>query len=335
MRSACFFGAVLLYGVCGAAIADPVRVIFDTDMGSDCDDAGAMAVLHKLADRGEVEILATIFSSRGDVGENRYGPGVVDAINTWYGRPDLPIGANKGRDVGDPGATRYLQEVGADTPRYGHDMVTTDDVPEMIDVYRRVLAKEDDGQVVIVTVGHPVALYHLLRSKPDRHSPLNGKRLIQRKVRCWIAMGGGNGPEPSSPWNMTRNGMAACIGDLLDEWPVDYFNSGEGSDIQTGRSLKDAPEKNPVRECYCLWLGGTSKTRSSWDQLAVLFAARGRRYFKVDAIGSTRVTEDGRQIYWDASRDNPRHHRVTIDPDKITKPEIEALIERLMTEPPG
>ncbi len=31
------------------------KIIFDTDMGSDCDDAGALAVLHKLADKEEVE----------------------------------------------------------------------------------------------------------------------------------------------------------------------------------------------------------------------------------------------------------------------------------------
>ncbi len=31
----------------------PVRIIFDTDMDTDCDDAGAPALLHALADQGE------------------------------------------------------------------------------------------------------------------------------------------------------------------------------------------------------------------------------------------------------------------------------------------
>ena len=39
-------------------------MIFDTDMDSDCDDLGALAVLHALADRGEEEILATVTSSQ-------------------------------------------------------------------------------------------------------------------------------------------------------------------------------------------------------------------------------------------------------------------------------
>jgi hypothetical protein len=33
--------------------AEPVPIIFDTDMDSDCDDAGALALLHTLADRVE------------------------------------------------------------------------------------------------------------------------------------------------------------------------------------------------------------------------------------------------------------------------------------------
>ena len=41
----------------------PVSVIFDTDMGPDYDDVGALALLHALADSGEVRILATVSSN--------------------------------------------------------------------------------------------------------------------------------------------------------------------------------------------------------------------------------------------------------------------------------
>ncbi|HSH96140.1 MAG TPA: exo-alpha-sialidase, partial [Roseimicrobium sp.] len=40
----------------------PVKIIFDTDMQTDCDDAAALAVLHTLARRGEAEIIATVVS---------------------------------------------------------------------------------------------------------------------------------------------------------------------------------------------------------------------------------------------------------------------------------
>ncbi len=67
--------------------AAPVRILFDTDLQTDCDDAGALAILHALADAGEAEILGLVVSS-GDP----WAAGCADAINTWYGRPDLPVG---------------------------------------------------------------------------------------------------------------------------------------------------------------------------------------------------------------------------------------------------
>src|SRR5262245_32156249 len=72
----------------------PVRVIVDTDLASDVDDVGALALLHALADRGEAEILATMVSSR-----NRHSVACLSALNTWYGRRDLPIGVVRGGQV--------------------------------------------------------------------------------------------------------------------------------------------------------------------------------------------------------------------------------------------
>ena len=64
-----------------------VRIIFDTDIGTDVDDAGALAILPIMADRGEAEILATRSANR-----NRWCGPALDAINTYYGRGDMPVG---------------------------------------------------------------------------------------------------------------------------------------------------------------------------------------------------------------------------------------------------
>jgi hypothetical protein len=94
--------ALVLGSGAAAPVADvqtapgpPVKIIFDTDMDTNADDAGALAMLHALADAGEVEILATVVSSHYP-----FSAAVVDVINTYYGRPDLPIGVPKG-----PGAS--------------------------------------------------------------------------------------------------------------------------------------------------------------------------------------------------------------------------------------
>ena len=79
--------------------SDTVAVIFDTDMGPDYDDVGAIAMLHAFADEGSANILATIASTKyAGVAE------VLDVFNTYFNRPDLPIGvptqpASELRDV--------------------------------------------------------------------------------------------------------------------------------------------------------------------------------------------------------------------------------------------
>ena len=90
------FLALLLLAASPAHAADVPRIIFDTDMATDCDDAGALAVLHVLANQGECEILATVSSSL-----NPTACAAVDVINRYYHRPDLPMGTVKGQGVGE------------------------------------------------------------------------------------------------------------------------------------------------------------------------------------------------------------------------------------------
>jgi hypothetical protein len=90
---------------------NPEKIIFDTDMGSDCDDVGALALLHYYADQGKAEILGCIYSS----GKVPFGAGIVEAINIWYGRPDIPVGAYYGNEVGDPVDKMLAEKLAKDT----------------------------------------------------------------------------------------------------------------------------------------------------------------------------------------------------------------------------
>ena len=44
----------------------PVNLILDTDLGPDYDDVGAMALMHALADSGQVNILAVVSSNKDE-----------------------------------------------------------------------------------------------------------------------------------------------------------------------------------------------------------------------------------------------------------------------------
>lgn len=67
--------------------AEPVKIIFDSDMGPDYDDVGAIAILHALAAKGECEILATVASD----GYPYIAP-TLEVFNRYFGKPDIPIG---------------------------------------------------------------------------------------------------------------------------------------------------------------------------------------------------------------------------------------------------
>lgn len=303
--------ALSILPTAGAIAAGPPAVIFDTDIGSDCDDAGALAVLHALADAGEVKILGVIFSS----GKNRFGVGTCDAINTYYGRGDLPLGQYQGTDVGDP-SDSYTGKIAKDTKRFGHDVV--DKAPDLVAVYRSLLQSQPDVSVTLCTVGHPHGLVHLLRD------PL-GAELVRKKVQRWVAMGMGG-------WNFRAMGMSAYCQELLDKWPMPFYLSPGGKTIKTGhRLLPKTPESNPVREAYRLWGTGTALTsgRSSWDQVAVLFVAR-PELFTVQHTGRVERLADG-NIAWNPDVQNPKHHLVTPKP---SDEEMAGIIEDLMARTP-
>ena len=125
------------------ALCRPSIIIFDTDMAGDVDDVGALAILHAMADLGEAEILAVGVSSRNE----DVGP-CVDAINTWYGRPDIPIGYQRGIQVGypeDTGETIASKYAAAVAKSFPHRLARSSDAPDAALLYRQILAAQPDA----------------------------------------------------------------------------------------------------------------------------------------------------------------------------------------------
>ena len=313
--------------VVSASSRQPVRVILDTDLGSDCDDAGALAVLHVLANAGEAEILACIYSS----GINPYGPGCIAAINAWYGRPGIPIGAAVASDLGDP-RNDFLEVIATNTALYGHNVVTRDDVPELVTVYRRILAAAPEDSVQIVSIGHTKGLYDLLHSPADEISPVPGLELVRCKVKTWVAMGGTFPGEKEPGWNFGQNGAARYSRRLVRDWPTPIVFSGYeiGAAILTGRSLQATPTRNPVREAYRLWANALVHNRPSWDQTAVLYAVRGLGNYWIMRRGQCDFDETGRTEW----RDDPQGpHAFLVE--KMLPAALAEIIEDLMARVPA
>src|ERR1700745_3377413 len=94
---------ILLAIAPGAQAADPVRLIFDTDIGNDIDDALALGLIQALESRSEVQLLAVTIT-KDNVGAAPY----VDLGNQFYGHPHFPIGVvHNGKTPQD---SPYLRE---------------------------------------------------------------------------------------------------------------------------------------------------------------------------------------------------------------------------------
>lgn len=224
----------------------PVNLIFDTDMAPDYDDVGALALLHALADSGEVNILATISS-------NKCATAVpcIDVINTYFGRPDIPIGAVRGEAADRTtwhSGLRWTDEL---PMKYPHRILTTADSEDALKLYRRALAQQSDQSVTIVTVGFFSNLQNLLLSEPDEISPLFGKELIKKKVKQLVSMAGSfpKGRE----FNIYVDVKASQF--VIREWPTPILFSGFeiGSQIFTGKKLMESGiRNNPIVDTYTI-----------------------------------------------------------------------------------
>ncbi len=299
----------------------PVRIIFDTDIQGDADDVGAVALLHALADRGEAAILAMGVSCK-----NPWSPLCLDALNTYYGRPQVPIGVVKGPAFVKP--SKYARAVAEEFP---HRLKSADDAPDAAMLYREVLAKQADASVVMVSVGQLTNFRNLLKTGPDSYSDLTGVELVKRKVKSWVCMGGKipDGREA----NFVHDGPAAeCA---VKEWPTPIIFSGFeiGKPILTGGRYREKPRSSPARRAFELYNG--LKSKASYDQTAVLYAVRGLNggladFWDLESNGYMHVREDGSNE-WRLQPDKNHSHLIKkMQPAKVAK-----VIEDLMLEAPS
>ncbi len=246
--------------------ASAEKVIFDTDVGGDVDDAGALAVLHALADRNEIEILAI-----GVVIGHEAGVPFVHAVNTWYGRPELPIGTIK--ENAPYARDEYMESV---LDEYPHSL-TQQSAPDVVNLYRKVLASQPDSSVTLIVVGPATNIYNLLNSPPDEISPLNGVDLIRKKIKLYAAGGNGNGglPQGKCGYNYYMD-LEAASGELSlipVEIPMVYAG-GSGDDLKIGSALQQLREDHIIRRSYEEYYDGTARSRPTWDQLRVFFGSK-------------------------------------------------------------
>lgn len=282
-------------------ISDPVKIIFDTDIGPDYDDVGAMAFLHAMADSGKAEILATVASNK-----HKLVAPSISVLNYYFGRPDLEIGVPKSEGVNLGSNQHWADSIVA---KYPHKIIDTLAWEDAVAVYRKTLSSQPDNSVTIVTVGFLTNLSNLLKSQPDNISPLSGKELISKKVKLLVSMAGRF--PAGSEFNVNQDSVASK--NVFRNWSGEIIFTGFeiGWEIRTGLRLIKSPVVNsPVKDVFRISIPMADEDkngRMSWDETAVLIGVygtegffdtvRGRIIINPDGSNSWVDDQNGKQVY--------------------------------------
>jgi inosine-uridine nucleoside N-ribohydrolase len=301
----------------------PVKIIFDSDLGPDYDDVGALAFLHAMADSGKVEILATLSSNKNEL----VAPS-IEVINNYFNRSGLAIGAPKSAGANLGSSQHWADSIVA---KYPHTINSTSESPDAVTVYRKILQNQPDSSVTIVTVGFLTNLFNLLKSEPDDISTLPGNELVRKKVSRLVSMAGWfpQGRE----FNIFIDSVSSKY--VCENWPGKIIFTGFeiGKEIFTGLRLIESPVKNsPVKDVFRISIPLSEEDRNgrmSWDETAVLIAVYGTEGFFDTRRGTIIVSPDGSNSWKD---DSEGKHQFVVQ--KMPVPEITRFIEdRMMHNP--
>lgn len=320
MKHLLFF--LILHSSFVIARAEPVRLIFDTDMGNDVDDLMALCMIHNLQKRGACELLAVTVTK-----DHPQAAAFVDAVNTLYGYPDTPIGVVRNGAAKEAGKFNLLAD------KYPHDLKSGADAPEAGGLIKDILAKQPDGSVVIAQVGFFTNLARLM-------DDAEAKALIAKKVKVLSIMAGAfqtvNFDTRHLEYNVKLDVPAAQK--LAKEWPTPMVWSGFEIGVAAAfphvvieQDLNYMPQ-HPLKEAYYLY-NPPPHDRPTWDPTAVLYAIYpDRGYFDLSPPGSIKVDDDSATLFRPVKKGEGKHRFLIMSPEQATR--VREAIVQLSVEPP-
>ena len=292
----------------------PRSVIYDTDFGGDADDLGALIMLHRYADEGLVDLLAV-----GSWAREEKAIQAIDAVNTYYGRPDLALGVRKVA----PWVTEWSYAYPI-AERFDYD-VDHHSAPDVVSLYREKLSQAADRSVTIITVGPLANIKNLIESAADKHSPLSGDELINQKVKQFVVMGGrfSEGGVAGQPeWNFSGNmpGVTKFVLNAIER-PMVFSGFEVGKALTVGSAIEDFDPQSPLHigyehfSQYAPWMKndfiGTILDNASFDQSAVMYAALPdhglAEHWVLSKAGKVSASEEGTSSWTETPAGNHRY----------------------------
>lgn len=265
------------------------KIIFDTDLGGDCDDVMALDLLLACEKMGECSLTGVTYSA-----DAKNSVPCIHAILKQHGRGDIPIGR-----APIPDGTKALSDVYATQVAKAFaapDSVKYEDAEDAVLLLRRLLTSNQ--QTTLCVTGFLTNIAALLLSPPDDISPLGGVQLIAGKVSELVIMGCSfyhqtDGGQAFSEWNIKCDIPAAQTAMSLCPVPVILCPFEVGLNMMTGAAMAAQGGRN-APDSLSYIVHGSINGRDSWDPATAIYAVRGSdRYFEISGAGNCTIDDDG------------------------------------------
>lgn len=300
------------YGICNISQRQGhmKNIIIDTDLGCDCDDAGALALAHLFYNFNIANILCETHCIN-----NVSGCKLIDKINAYYGKK-FKIGIASCSKI-DPEEyyNKFVYAIaGKPDGRLKYDSAD--------EVTAEALKNAEDRSVTLIYIGQLNNLASLLR----QYYPL-----VKQKTNRIVIMGGcfarydefyrHNNYSFRGEFNIATDIESAREALGYTDLEMDFVDYTCGANVLTGKAFSRL-ENNIVKDIYRL---NNTEIRASWDLVAVLYALEFKKdFFRVSDYGKVEVTDTGKTLF---RAGGGKHRYVSLNADET---EIADCLEKIL-----
>jgi inosine-uridine nucleoside N-ribohydrolase len=296
------------------------KLLIDTDLGGDCDDAGALAIANVLMAEGRCQLLGVTHTT-----SSPYNLACLQAIDEYYHHPEIPLGAYRGPlFIAGPQYERFDKDMAKAFPnRYSE---SNQPAVEAVRLWRSLLSEAADQSITLVGIGPFRNLANLLRSPADEISPLSGKELLERKVVESVFMAGDVERHHYAEYNVREDIPSAQLVAENIPTPVVYLDFTRGEKVYCGQAFfEPGHENNPVAFAYTHY---SNVARSSWDPLTVYYAIMGEDgLFHLSENGDLHFDDKGHTVFVPNPQGRSRYLKLAVSRKKAASV-LDALLLR-------
>jgi purine nucleosidase len=270
--------AVLLIALCAAdASAQRLKVILDTDIGSDIDDAWALGFAMLSPD---IELLGVTITD----GDTRARAKMACKLLHVGGRGDVPVAVGRQTPPPDQIDLQFA---------WAEDFTAKQPVPQSAADFIVDMVRRYPGEVTLIAVGPLQNVADALRKDPRIVTALKRVVLMSGSIaaHAW-------GPVPLAEWNVVRSTPDAQLvyaaGLPLTTVPLDSTTYVTLKEEERERlRTHNSPVTRALETVYRLWLESPTSRMTLHDQLAVAETVRPGAFFGRKDTLSLMVDDEG------------------------------------------